>query len=558
MAGSTRKITYRLSLPCHDHERSRLGSQSFASGSALTLLQGERHRLLSFQLDEADDKGAEGIPEPSDRFAATVFDYAQNHTLIVGGRLNELDRATVTQSGLAQQASDAEFEAAAELVLGNAAIRRAVADGERLTDALLASAEAAAGSMPAAEAAEITIYRPLPPLVAAELADGGLHRVIPVGLYTPGRTIVHRIVGVDLNTERLVLDLPDVTVYEGNDCGAPVGNQQCPSTGTGGQVHVRVTQGGRTIWRLIVVRPAATGAPSSTNGTGVELRYVDYRGKRVLYRGHVPILNVRYPDGGCAPSYRDWETSEACFQAVGNDVIPGYRLCPAPATTILDTGVDGGNFRGVALYLQGSALVLVSVLQAGWYRYESQWRLHVDGTISPRFGFAATSSSCTCFNHHHHAYWRLDFDIETPGNNVVQEYNDPPIIGGSHRHTKRFEIRRQRDAAHKRHWEVSNAASGAGYSLLPGPNDGFADSFGVGDVWVLRYHGNEIDDGQGFTTNPALAMEHIDKFLNGESVYRQDVVLWYVGHFMHNVAHHAGSHRVGPELRPFNWDEDED
>jgi Cu2+-containing amine oxidase len=76
----------------------------------------------------------------------------------------------------------------------------------------------------------------------------------------------------------------------------------------------------------------------------------------------------------------------------------------------------------------------------------------------------------------------------------------------------------------------------------------------VGDLWVLRYHGNETDDGQGFTTNPALSRANIDKFVNGESVEGQDVVLWYVGHFMHDETHpDPAGHVVGPDLRPFNW-----
>ena len=70
---------------------------------------------------------------------------------------------------------------------------------------------------------------------------------------------------------------------------------------------------------------------------------------------------------------------------------------------------------------------------------------------------------------------------------------------------------------------------------------------------MLRYHPNEIDDGQGFTTNPFLSRAQLDRFLTGEPVERQDVVLWYAGHFRHDQAHSPGGHRLGPELKPFNW-----
>ena len=81
-----------------------------------------------------------------------------------------------------------------------------------------------------------------------------------------------------------------------------------------------------------------------------------------------------------------------------------------------------------------------------------------------------------------------------------------------------------------------------------------ADAYGVGDVWVLRYRGKELDDGQEFTTDPALSRAGIDKFITGESVDGRDVVIWYAGHIHHDKAHpDPAGHIVGPELRPFNW-----
>jgi Cu2+-containing amine oxidase len=210
--------------------------------------------------------------------------------------------------------------------------------------------------------------------------------------------------------------------------------------------------------------------------------------------------------------------------------------------------------------VQGDEVVLASEMAAGWYRYISMWRFHANGTISPRFGFAATNNPCTCHPHHHHCYWRLDFDIGAPAPNLVEEFNDPPIIPGTSWHKKVYEIRRQKDAGHHRKWRVSNPMTGAGYEIIPGPNDGTADSYGVGDLWVLRFHGSapppagESDDGQGFTRDPALSMAHLDNFKNGELVENKDVVIWYAAHFFHDEQHGVGgSHIVGPELRPFNW-----
>jgi hypothetical protein len=292
------------------------------------------------------------------------------------------------------------------------------------------------------------------------------------------------------------------------------------------------------------------------------LRFVDYRGKRVLYRAHVPILNVHYDTGPCGP-YRDWQNEEGMIQANGVDVAPGFRLCPAPATTILDTGSDAGNFGGVAIYVQGLEVVLVSEMEAGWYRYISEWRLHANGTIRPRFGFSAVQDSCICNVHHHHPYWRFDFDIRTAGNNCVREYNNPPLIGRSNWHTKTFEIRRPRDPARKRKWRVENTVTGEGYDIIPGPDDGVATAsadwpYPRGDVWILRYHGSELDDGVNCTTggNGCVTEANLDGFVNGEAISNHDVVIWYAGHVTHDVLHDQPGefgHICGPDLKPVNW-----
>ena len=46
-------------------------------------------------------------------------------------------------------------------------------------------------------------------------------------------------------------------------------------------------------------------------------------------------------------------------------------------------------------------VVLVSEMEAGWYRYISEWRLHSNGTIKPSFGFSTVDNSCFCNPHHH-------------------------------------------------------------------------------------------------------------------------------------------------------------
>jgi hypothetical protein len=384
--------------------------------------------------------------------------------------------------------------------------------------------------------------------------------VIAVGTFSRTTRTPQEILGVDVTGEVLRFGgrgPAGSSPSNASMCGAPAdASQPTAVKGTAGQVWVTVKQGGKTIWRFLAVRPAAS---SGLRGSGIELRHVDYRGTRVLYRAHVPILNVRYDGDECGP-YRDWQWEEGQIQAAGTDVGSGFRLCSSPAKTIMDTGVDTGNYLGVGVFVDGQEVVLVSEMEAGWYRYVHQWRLHANGTIRPRFGFAATDSPCVCHVHQHHAYWRFDFDLVTPGGNRVLEFNDPPILAGKPWHEKRFEIARPRDPSRKRRWRVVHSVSGAAYDIVPGPDDGVASQqsdwpFGRGDVWVLRYHGTEIDDGFNQTTSPD-ADAKIDQWVNGESVFDQDVVVWYGAHFTHDVSHERAAvhgHLVGPDLVPVKW-----
>ena len=484
------------------------------------------HRLVSFQLLEPTRKTAK--PQELDRYRATYYDYTNNRAIHAEGRLGAPGAPTVTVSQRQPRPSPEEFDEAVKIV------RRHKELG------------------PALRAGNLEPYRPMPPLVETPLPDGTVERIVTVGLRPSGRrkTPAHEIVGVNMirrRVERYLAGAPATSLATSGLCGVPNGaNQATTGQGVPGQAWVSVYQGATLLWRFLVVRPSSS---SGTSGSGVELRYVDYRGKRVLYQAHVPILNVLYDGNACGP-YRDWQYTEGMIQAAGQNVAPGFMLCPQPAKTILDTGSDVGTFLGTAIYVDGQEVVLVCELEAGWYRYISEWRLHANGTIKPHFAFDATSSSCVCNKHHHHVYWRLDFDIRTAGGNAVHEFNDPPIVGRSNWDLKAVELMRLRDAAHKRYWRVTQASSGAGYDIVPGANDGTAagDPYAVGDLWVLRWHPGELDD------EPAPSTRiHIDTFKNGESIVGEDVVVWYGAHFTHDVLGPPVNHVVGPTLVPHAW-----
>lgn len=520
------------------NEIERLTEKVIKHKAVQAFLAKTRHRLLRVDLLDADEEKKPARPVPPNRFRAVFYDYTNNRTVLATGLLARPAGLEVAESSMQPLPSQEEFEEAVRIVTDYPELQEGLRSGRMVP------------------------YRPMPPLVGDELPDGRVERAVAVGLRPPEGTQGHEIVAVNMSRRSVMRyersergRAPEMSAAHNPICGQPDANQSTEDS-KAGSVWVTVTQGGSTVWRFLVVRPAAS---SGTNGSGVELRYVDYRGKRVLYRAHVPILNVKYGVGPCGP-YRDWQNQEGMLQANGTDVGSGFRLCNAPATTILDTGSDNGNFLGVAIYVQGQEVVLVSEMEAGWYRYVSLWRLHTNGTIRPRFGFSAVRNSCVCNVHHHHAYWRLDFDIRTAGNNLVREFNDPPLFGGSNWHDKSFEIRRPRDPARNRKWRVLNKASGEAYEVIPGRDDGVATAspdwpFPRGDLWILRYRGSEIDDGAVATGPPFEA--GLDAWRNGEAIDGADVVVWYGAHFTHDVAAREAAgqfgHIVGPDLRPVNW-----
>jgi hypothetical protein len=516
----------------------RLQAQLLTGAAVRRALGTAKYRLLATRaLDEETDAKPRRAADPG-RFRATIYDYTGDRTLFVDGRVDDPRRATVTESAVQPLPSEEEFAAAVALLRRDAAVGPLVGEGR------------------------LQPYLAMPPLVGEELPDGRTRRVLAVGLLPRDRADAraHEIVGVSLGRrevahfDRRAPDRAVVTLGANGICGVP--NAFQPTTNSAaGSAQVTVKRGSTVLWRFRAVRPAAS---SGTNGSGVELRFVDYRGRRVLYRAHVPFLNVKYDNDACGP-YRDWQNEEGMLQASGTNVAPGFLLCPTPATTVLQTGDDTGTFLGTAIYVDGQEVVLVCEMQAGWYRYVSEWRLHANGTIRPRFGFGAVSSSCVCNRHHHHVYWRLDFDIGTATGNRVREFNDPPLAGGSKWHDKLYEIARPRDPARKRRWRVVNVATGKGYDVTPGPDDGVASGmpdapFGRGDVWITRYRASEIDDGVVAVGPPYEA--DIGAWVNGEPIGNADVVVWYAAHFTHDVVGEGGGghgHVVGPNLVPVSW-----
>jgi hypothetical protein len=499
------------------------------------VMRGGDHRLLSFELTESP--AAAGAAAPPDGYRASFFDYARNRAYDVTGRFDS-EEVQITPTDVQPEPNEDEFAAAVAIVAQDPDLG------------------------PPLRAGFLTAFEPMPPLADGDLPVGQTDRIVNVGLMpsTPESSAAvdskggaDEIVGV--NMIRRIVALPasmpatprDPAADSPPSCGPRNASQSTTRRGTAGSFNVVIRRGDVELWNFVVVRPSAS---SGRRGSGAELRNVRYRGKSVFMRAHVPILNVQYQNNRCGP-FRDWQWQEGAFAADGSDLAPGIRRTVTAPTTAVDTNVDSGNFRGVAVFDSGSEVVLATEMNAGWYRYVMKWILRDDGTIQPQFGFGAVRNRCVCNLHFHHAYWRFDFDVVDGARNSVCQ-----AVGEGACTPVNTETRL---AAVPGRLEIRNTAGTEGYSLIPGTGDGRPDAFSQASAWIVAFNQNEIDDGTNCTQgrNCQIPID-IDDFANGQNIANGNVVVWYRASFRHqeegnSPPPNAASHIVGPELRPIGW-----
>ncbi len=532
------------------------------SAEAQKELAGTRYRLLESSYIETEVKG-QPSPIPN-RLRVVFYDYTNDRTIVAEGGFDASSPITVKQEFYQPNPNNEEFAEAVRILQGDARFS-SLMRGE-----------------------QIRTFRPMPPV---SVISGTTERLVNIGIEGLTDKAANEVVSVSVKRAEVLRyesRAPETSAAAPDACGITDANQSTTGRGTAGQYQLSVTQGRDTLWEMLVIRPAAS---SGTMASGIEIRDVKYKGKSVLKRGHAPVLNVLYiprsGEGTCGP-YRDWQYEEGTFSAPAagatypNGANGGIAVLADGqiATTSLDTGADSGNFRGVAIYKQNDEVVLISEMEAGWYRYIMEWRFASDGTIRPRYGFGATNNSCVCYRHNHHVYWRFDFDVVNPNNKVFQMEKGRKFLQPITTETMRL-----KNIATNRSLLIQNATGNEAYMLVPNITDGDATfkyengtttDFGRSDMWVLKYKNvaggsnlqNEIDDGWssigGTCTTTGGACININQFANNESIANQDVVVWYGAHFVHADGSNllnpdrspsilSGSHVVGPDLRPVRW-----
>jgi subtilisin-like proprotein convertase family protein len=474
-------------------------------------------------------------PDDSHRFDATIYDYTVEKAfeLVLDADGKEISRKVRTEqpARMLDELGDAYA-----VVRENPAFSEAIAAGT------------------------ITFYEPMPPISL----DANGRRLVNVGV------ISKAVAGESLEKNEIVsVHIPTATVVRYPSGAPPTSNAALLACGpaTSGcsytpgpcSYYQIVWPAANPVWKLNVRHPSCTGAVQG-DGTGLEITDVYYRGRLILKRGDVPVLNVLYDGNLCGP-FRDWLFSEDCFQANGTDVPAsgsGIRVANAPPSTLCESGNDAGNFKGIAIFDEGDALWLMTETNAGWYRYVMEWRLHIDGTIEPIFGFGATTNSCTCNEHHHHAYWRLEWAIDALSDGTTDDPStgittlerlragtpdvyDPIATEGT--------FLRPATGGTTDKWRIKNPATGNGYVVQPGPLDGDAngDPYAQWDLAALAQNPDQINDPN---TNTSI---NIAPWLTGEALgTTKRLVTWYHATYDHDDPGGTGEacELAGPVLTP--------
>jgi hypothetical protein len=281
------------------------------------------------------------------------------------------------------------------------------------------------------------------------------------------------------------------------------------------------------VWDFCFVSPAKS---AGANGSGLELSNVRYRGVLVLAQAHIPILNVKYVAnvancGGQSLCYRDWfytEQSYVCAPETSPGICTGTTT--AASTVCQHPGADQGTFLGVAVEDRGTSLKLTAQAAAGWYRYIPQWEFFADGTLQTRFSATSVNNGCVAYTHHHHAYYRLDFDLNGGDANTVDQ-----VLPGGAMERATTERNYSDTSPARSTWRIGSAGSPYAVEVTRNPEDGGAgdplpipNDFPVADGWVLAYDANQIAD----YSNLAICPANLNSFVNGQNVNGADIVMW--------------------------------
>jgi hypothetical protein len=307
----------------------------------------------------------------------------------------------------------------------------------------------------------------------------------------------------------------------------------------------------------------------------------------VFAEAHLAQIHVPYDDNGARfHDVTDYAIGGSNMENLTSADCPnGVRLLHGSKEVICKQLVDRDlAYRHGGQFARDRVLKLYSITHVGAYNYIPEWRFHADGTISPTvgatgrlqrfgtnssYGWPIRTNSTTGVAHIHNYHWRLDFQFdESSPSEVVEEIEHVRVGAVREKTVTAFttETSRRIDPESRRSWRVrdGSATNAAGasisYHLEPshhahrhlGPS---YEPWTQDDLYVTRYSSceryashNDLTGGCG---------TDLTAYVDGESVFEQDVVVWYSLTFHHlpldEDEPNMHAHWDGFEIVPRDW-----
>jgi hypothetical protein len=288
-------------------------------------------------------------------------------------------------------------------------------------------------------------------------------------------------------------------------------------------------------------------------GGGLVISQARFRNTLVLYQATQPFVLVPYH--GDDPHFKD---------GLNNLGAPFTPVRPTSANAHVSSGAtppasnDNAwhpvtNPTGAvvleteaATLLEPAKAVVWCKLQCYNYQYIHRWEFSADGSIEAGVGLGGQlwTYQADRAGHVHNFYFRLDFDMVSAGNNLVQQFAHQGNAPGQDVWQGILtEGRRTRNLGQATKWRVLNKTPKPNgqvrsYELTSTSDMAPDNTYSTADLWVLQYDGSQDGAAVGFT-DAVLG----STYLHGQnaSVDGTDVVVW------HCLRHHHQPRQLGEE-----------
>lgn len=318
-----------------------------------------------------------------------------------------------------------------------------------------------------------------------------------------------------------------------------------------GDYHLVNGAGWSVYWRI-----------SKLKGSGLEVWFADFNGRRVVWRGSQPFAIVPYHRpivGDPKPphfTYKDgnnpqWGGVEfTALKMTAPNTWTNASQNAAIDTEAVEVKVEpSGNFGP-------GSLNITAKFQCGWYQYVHNWEFDGDGNIHAHVAMGGQlNPNDSSKAHTHHMYFRVDLDIDGFSRDLFEEFqhnsfNDP---GGDAWVTINTQSKHLAATNLARKWRVRDAASTSGLGEFRGyeieiPQLAGRDGYSTGDIWATIYRGDAIQQGEdvGVAAPTDEVLEQV--YCQGplDTVNGNDVVFWVAVHAHHEPRYRAEESKFLP------------